>query len=148
MVHDRLWPADVSDGFLCIGCLEERIGRRLRPRDFTRAFINRSDNPCHTDRLRSRLTPRPKVQTGDFSPENSEVISDACHQEKTAKPLGSPRLSSRGLRATEVPPELMERILRAEIGERGVIRNLCDQPPPKLLAELKRSTGNFARRKV
>jgi hypothetical protein len=38
----------------------------------------------------------------------------------------------------------MEGILRAEIGERGVVRNLRDRPPASLLATLKRSTGNFA----
>lgn len=37
MVHDHLWAqAGTTDGFLCIGCLERRLGRRLQSRDFAR----------------------------------------------------------------------------------------------------------------
>src|SRR5262245_59749408 len=37
MVHDHLWEAAgmaPDGGFLCIGCLETRLGRRLAPADF------------------------------------------------------------------------------------------------------------------
>ena len=44
-----------SDGdFLCIGCLEGRLGRTLTRRDFTAAPIN-DPSPWHTPRLRDRL---------------------------------------------------------------------------------------------
>jgi hypothetical protein len=35
-VHDRVWKrADMlPSGHLCIGCLEQRLGRRLQPGDF------------------------------------------------------------------------------------------------------------------
>ena len=39
MVRDAVWKAAGMDpwgGCLCIGCLEQRIGRRLRPKDFPR----------------------------------------------------------------------------------------------------------------
>jgi hypothetical protein len=39
MVRDRVWMAALMNpmgGCLCIGCLEKRIGRRLKPKDFAR----------------------------------------------------------------------------------------------------------------
>ncbi len=39
MVRDELWPLSV-DGMLCIGCLETRLGRRLRRADFTDVPLN------------------------------------------------------------------------------------------------------------
>jgi hypothetical protein len=42
MVHNSLWRrARGGKGFLCIGCLERRLKRPLRKRDFTKAPINR-----------------------------------------------------------------------------------------------------------
>lgn len=65
MVHDRVWKAarmGGDDGYLCIGCLETRIGRKLRPRDFTTAPCNDPDDPWSTPRLanRQRLPPLQK----------------------------------------------------------------------------------------
>lgn len=41
MVHNALWrQAGDVDGFLCVGCLERRIGRQLTPLDFTEFPIN------------------------------------------------------------------------------------------------------------
>jgi hypothetical protein len=54
MVKKRVWTAaDMDDfsGCLCIGCLELRLGRTLRPRDFTNHPFN--SLPC-TDRLAMR----------------------------------------------------------------------------------------------
>lgn len=47
-VHDRVWAAagmatGTPAGFLCIGCLEDRLGRRLTAADFTAAHINSLD---------------------------------------------------------------------------------------------------------
>jgi hypothetical protein len=53
MVHDVVWPLD-GNGMLCIGCLEARIGRRLKPADFTGAAINHDDYE-RSARLASRL---------------------------------------------------------------------------------------------
>jgi hypothetical protein len=54
MVHEEVWQyAGMPPGYLCIGCLEERIGRRLTPLDFTDAPINDPD-PRDTERLASR----------------------------------------------------------------------------------------------
>lgn len=43
MIRDALWlkanPND--DGKMCIGCVELKIGRRLRPKDFRPAPVNR-----------------------------------------------------------------------------------------------------------
>ena len=56
-VHDEIWKvAGMDSGFLCIGCLERRIGRRLGPADFTDYPINDPTDPWNTPRLASRLT--------------------------------------------------------------------------------------------
>jgi hypothetical protein len=56
MVHEALWhqanPA--ADGMLCVGCLEERIGRMLTSADFIDAPIN-NPHDRKSDRLISRL---------------------------------------------------------------------------------------------
>jgi hypothetical protein len=41
--------------FICIGCLEIRLGRRLRPADFLPSMLSDPDWPWHTPRLRARL---------------------------------------------------------------------------------------------
>jgi hypothetical protein len=58
VVRAYLWAKarmTVDGGYLCIGCLEKRLGRRLRPSDFTAAAINAPDDPWNTPRLASRL---------------------------------------------------------------------------------------------
>ena len=42
MVHDKVWPLGKldGDGLLCIGCLEQRIGRQVTRDDFTAVPIN------------------------------------------------------------------------------------------------------------
>lgn len=66
MVSDEVWleamnrEANPWSGFLCIGCLERRIGRRLLPEDFTGANINEPD-PWDTERLTAR-------KRGDIDP--------------------------------------------------------------------------------
>ena len=55
-VNDEIWKvAGMDSGFLCIGCLERRIGRSLTPDDFKDCPINDPDEPWHTPRLASRL---------------------------------------------------------------------------------------------
>ena len=67
-VHDEVWLAagmahhpegeDAADEFkeyLCIGCLEKRLGRELTAADFTGALINH-DRELYTPRLRDRLS--------------------------------------------------------------------------------------------
>ena len=61
MVHDSVWKTagmEPDGGCLCIGCLEERLGRMLTPDDFTDCILNdlnKSDG-CASSRLRKRLT--------------------------------------------------------------------------------------------
>jgi hypothetical protein len=48
MVHKQIWTTfGVGDGYLCIGCLEQRLGRKLNRGDFT-------DAPCNTEEGYSR----------------------------------------------------------------------------------------------
>jgi hypothetical protein len=58
-VRAAVWKAagmEPDDGCLCVGCLEKRIGRKLRPRDFDRNHpFNHERLPC-TERLWSRRT--------------------------------------------------------------------------------------------
>lgn len=62
MVEDEVWleagmkhPRREGDGFLCIGCLEKRLGRTLRARDFIHAPCNKVGR-WNTLRLNDRLT--------------------------------------------------------------------------------------------
>jgi hypothetical protein len=55
MVHNSLWQAaGMTTGFLCIGCLEYRIGRKLWWGDFTTAPVNDIDTELDTERLINR----------------------------------------------------------------------------------------------
>ena len=61
MVKNSVWKAagmaaekpDTRSGFLCIGCLEKRLGRNLTPADFTPCLLNEW-SPWDTARLASR----------------------------------------------------------------------------------------------
>lgn len=56
-VVDAIWAeAGMEKGYLCIGCLETRLDRTLKPADFkSGALINDPYDPWHTPRLASRL---------------------------------------------------------------------------------------------
>jgi hypothetical protein len=64
IVHPHVWQAagmkEWSDrgesGVLCIGCLEKRIGRRLRPDDFDALHVFNDPTLPGTDRRFNRLT--------------------------------------------------------------------------------------------
>ena len=58
MVHNTIWSrAGMKDGFLCIGCLEARIGRKLEPSDFANVYGSDPEYlPWNSARLKSRLT--------------------------------------------------------------------------------------------
>ena len=51
-VKPTVWAKADAKGCLCIGCLEDRIGRRVRPKDFVRG--NSFNVAPGTDRLISR----------------------------------------------------------------------------------------------
>ncbi len=60
MVRPEIWTAAVgedSTGFLCIGCLEVRLGRPLTAADFTAAPVN-LPSPWNTPRLAAALERR------------------------------------------------------------------------------------------
>jgi hypothetical protein len=55
-VRDKIWKKagmEPCGGCLCIGCLEKRIGRRLRPKDFLRNHVFNTHMPG-TERLLRR----------------------------------------------------------------------------------------------
>ena len=66
MVHKELWlTANPQDrGMLCIGCLETRLGRKLRSSDFTKYPINSPSFFTQSARLRNRIRSR-KLLTND-----------------------------------------------------------------------------------
>lgn len=56
-IHDSVWAQTQlrrTDGCLCIGCVERRIGRRLRPEDFASTRNNRP-HEMMSNRFLSRL---------------------------------------------------------------------------------------------
>jgi hypothetical protein len=79
-----------------------------------------------------------------FPPQNSLAETDSYKPSKTADPIRRPLARLTGREGGKTPPPILEAILWAEIGEARVVRSLRDRPPPRLLAELKRSTGDFA----
>jgi hypothetical protein len=65
MVHDEIWEQAVGNdeafpdehthrAYLCIGCIEARLGRELTPQDFIACPINMYDH-LHSDRLNDRI---------------------------------------------------------------------------------------------
>ena len=42
MVQNKIWDKvnPQIEGMLCIGCLEDRMGRKLKPKDFTKCPVN------------------------------------------------------------------------------------------------------------
>ena len=56
MVHDALWVVNVPEyhGMMCIGCFEDRLGRKLEPEDFTDCPLNQMKEN-KSDRLKNRL---------------------------------------------------------------------------------------------
>lgn len=58
MVTERLWDelmAGTGVHMICIGCLEQRLGRRLGHEDFINCPLNYEDFGRHSLRLRHRL---------------------------------------------------------------------------------------------
>jgi hypothetical protein len=56
MVQDSIWEQyGVDLDMLCIGCLEDRIGRQLKKTDFTKFPINTDLAWRRSERLRNRL---------------------------------------------------------------------------------------------
>jgi hypothetical protein len=58
MVHSAVWAAAGMPyaGYLCVGCLETRLGRTLTARDFKDVPLNRPGVRRHSPRLHDRLT--------------------------------------------------------------------------------------------
>lgn len=58
MVHHHVWAAAgmCPFGFLCIGCIEQRLGRRLVAADFLDVPLNHAPGFQRSDRLASRLS--------------------------------------------------------------------------------------------
>ena len=57
-VKDRVWELTglgPDDGMLCIGCLEDRIGRKLQPEDFGYCLINWDRLYLRSARFHDRL---------------------------------------------------------------------------------------------
>jgi len=58
MVHDSVWKAagmETMGGALCIGCLEERLGRHLTADDFMDVPLNDLSIPNTSSRLRAAM---------------------------------------------------------------------------------------------
>jgi len=63
MVHQRVWSAArMGDGYLCVTCLEQRLGRTLCARDFTAYPVN-LPSPWDTPRIAARKQARSSLRT-------------------------------------------------------------------------------------
>lgn len=57
MVHDDIWRKyGCFNGMLCIGCLEDRMGRQLVAADFTDCPVNTDEDDIRSARLVDRLS--------------------------------------------------------------------------------------------
>lgn len=58
MVHDHVWAAAgmCPFGFLCVGCIEQRLGRRLHAADFLNVGLNHDPKYERSARLVDRLS--------------------------------------------------------------------------------------------
>lgn len=56
-VHDNIWLSitESKKGMLCIGCIEERLGRPLNSLDFPNVSINNPKYEDKSNRLMSRM---------------------------------------------------------------------------------------------
>lgn len=58
-VHSSIWEksgaGDGSSTYLCVGCLENRLGRELVPDDFDMVAINNRRPAQQSERLQSRI---------------------------------------------------------------------------------------------
>jgi hypothetical protein len=52
----KSWHELPGQAVLCIGCLEQRLGRTLCVEDFTEAVVNSPDKENISERMRQRLT--------------------------------------------------------------------------------------------
>ena len=66
-LDDGVWAAAARDGdrFLCLGCVEARLGRRLAPGDFDDAPVNRWPAMSEDERRRSHLLGLPGFALSD-----------------------------------------------------------------------------------
>lgn len=55
MVLDEVWDAALGEGWLCVGCLESRLGRRLCVEDFKPDLPINEPDGLMSPRLRGRL---------------------------------------------------------------------------------------------
>lgn len=57
-IHTELWLSVMPSikGMLCVGCIEQRLGRLLNALDFTDASINSAKHEPKSQRLMNRLT--------------------------------------------------------------------------------------------
>jgi hypothetical protein len=78
------------------------------------------------------------------TPKNNVAQSNSYDPQISAKSIGSPRTRLGVGKGIQVPPVVREAILRAEIGEAGVVRNLKDRPPRRLLNKLDASVSDLS----
>lgn len=57
-IETDVWliAAKTKEGMLCIGCIEQRLGRKLEPSDFPDVTINSPKYMEQSQRLSSRMT--------------------------------------------------------------------------------------------
>ena len=57
MIENEVWCSvnPSGEGMLCVGCLEDRLGRKLSPEDFTDCPLNKGNKVNSSPRLMSRI---------------------------------------------------------------------------------------------
>ena len=76
MIHNHLWRRANPKvrGMLCLDCLEKRLGRELRPADFTDAPVNEMQAKlCHALEIRLYGVGRANIACSGLAPTAAQV---------------------------------------------------------------------------
>lgn len=89
MVTDEIWRryGPPTNGLLCIGCIEDRMGRQLQPDDFKDVPLNTDDRFRRSDRLRDRLAGKTQRMTMTMP---AAATDHACQQRTLDPPANNP----------------------------------------------------------
>jgi hypothetical protein len=130
MLTDRTWARvhDSYDGMLCIGCVEERLGRELRACDFLTCPLNDLANErwYRSPRLTSRLTKEKTMNHLDIklSPTQGEAIRMLADEDPRIERVIASRPSTQSYLLMRIHNKTEARAVTKHM--RTMIENLTD----------------------
>jgi hypothetical protein len=104
IVHDHVGEAADGEGWLCVGCLEARLGCRLTRDDFP-AHLPINNGPCglRSERLRGRLGAWEAVASWGAAHPGGHPLARAVSPTRTRRPIAARKSSTSARRAARRP---------------------------------------------